>query len=288
MAQAMATQPQGGENLLYVSNGQVVFVYTYWRGKMVGTLSGFAGARGLCANAAGDIFVPFIYGFSATYEFAHGGQSPIALLGFNYSYSHACSVDPKTGALAVIGGPDSGRGATYVTIYRPRDTHRWRLGKSYEVASLSRGAFCGYDASSDLFCDGTSSSGAFVLAELPANGSAFTTITVKQSIAGAGQVQWDGKHLAIGDTGVSPSIIYQFDVSGSSAKKVGSTTLAGSTTVEQFWIQNGLVIAPDVKAACGQSEAGCIFYYRYPAGGSAAKTIRLRGAYGATVSPALR
>jgi len=79
-------------------------------------------------------------------------------------------------------------------------------------------------------------------------------------------------------------VIYQFDVSGSIATESGSTKLGGSTMVEQFWIQRGSVIAPDPKRSCGGSQAGCIAIYRYPAGGSAVKTIELPAAFGATVS----
>jgi hypothetical protein len=149
---------------------------------------------------------------------------------------------------------------------------------------MSSSTFCGYDNHGDLFVDGKDSNGAFVLAELSKGSQTFTTISVSQSIESPGQVQWDGKHLAIGDTGVVPSVIYQFDVSGSSATKVGATTLNDSMMVEQFWIQGGKVIAPDPKRSCGGSRIGCIAIYPYPAGGAAVKTIALASAFGAAVS----
>lgn len=101
-------------------------------------------------------------------------------------------------------------------------------------------------------------------------------------------MQWDGKHLAIGDTGASPSVIYQFDVSGNSATKVGAATVMGSMMVEQFWIQGGKVIAPDPKRSCGGSRVGCIAIYPYPAGGSAVKAIALASAFGAAVRASYR
>ena len=78
-------------------------------------------------------------------------------------------------------------------------------------------------------------------------------------------------------------MIYQFDVSGSSATEVGSTKLGGSRTLEQFWIQGDRVVAADSARLCGQT-LGCIVLYRYPAGGSAIRTTSLSGAFGATVS----
>jgi hypothetical protein len=280
-------QEAKGRDLLYVSNGNSgysgkVFVYTYPSGKKIGTLAIMDGARGLCVDKAGDVFVTFNAFEGGTYEFAHGGQSPIAYLGYYYGSgdANACSIDPATGALAVIGSYES----AFVTVYHYKPRRGWRIGRSYQVSGMANGSFCGYDDKGNLFCDGTTSSGEFALAELPSASKTFENIAVNKSIKAPGQVQWDGAHLAIGDTGVSPSIIYQFNVSGSTATEVGSTTLKGSSAVQQFWIQGGRIVVSDEKRSCRQSEEGCVAFYKYPAGGSAIKTLPLPGAFGATVS----
>jgi hypothetical protein len=272
-----------GRNLLYASTlgDKPVYVYTFPGGKMIGLLNGPIGPRGMCVDRSSDIFTPFIYIPGGVYEFAHGGGTPIAYLGFPYDGENGCSVDPTTGDLAVVGGSDF---YPALVVYRYKGKRGWGFAESYTIQAMKSCAFGGYDNHGDLFVDGKDSSGAFVLAELPKGSKTFITISVSQGIIAAGQVQWDGKHLAIGDTGVSPSVIYQFDVSGSTATNVGSTTLGGSTMVEQFWIQGRNVIAPDPKRSCGGSQTGCIAIYRYPAGGSAVKTIDLIGAFGATVS----
>jgi hypothetical protein len=271
-----------GRNLLYASTlgDEPVYVYTYPDGKMIGLLNGPIGPRGMCVDRSSDIFIPFIYIPGGIYEFAHGGGTPIAYLGFPYDYENGCSVDPTTGDLAVVSG---GEFDPALLIYHYKGLRGWGFARSYKLQSMSSSAFCGYDNHGDLFVDGKNSSDAFVLAELSKDRKTFATISVSQTIEAPGQVQWDGKHMAIGDTGVSPLVIYQFDVSGSIATKVGSTTLGGSTMVEQFWIQRGNVIAPDPKRSCG-SQTGCVAIYRYPAGGSAVKTIELGNAFGATVS----
>jgi hypothetical protein len=281
-------QDAKGRDLLYVSNGEYigkVFVYTYPSGKKIGTLASMDGARGLCVDKAGDVFVTFDAFEGGTYEFAHGGQSPIAYLGYYYGSgeANACSIDPATGALAVIGSYDS----AFVTVYHHKPKRGWRIGRSYQVSGMASGSFCGYDDRGNLFCDGTTSSGEFVLAELPSQSKTFANITVNESIKAPGQVQWDGTHLAIGDTGISPSKIYQFSVSGSTATEVGSTTLKGSKTAEQFWIQGARVIVSDESRSSSQSKDGGVAFYRYPAGGSATKTLTLQGAFGATISLAL-
>jgi hypothetical protein len=144
---------------------------------------------------------------------------------------------------------------------------------------MAEGSFCGYDNKNNLFVDGITEGGSFELAELPKGASAFTTIRLKQNISAPGQVQWDGKYLAVGDAGVSPSIIYQFSISGSSGTAVGSTTLNGSKMVEQFWIQGKTVIGPDFYF----SGTG-VGFWPYPGGGNADRTISLYDPFGATVS----
>jgi hypothetical protein len=272
-----------GRNLIYASTlgNEPVYVYTYPDAKMIGILNGPVGPRGMCVDRASDIFIPFVYIPGGIYEFAHGGGTPIVYLGFPYDGENGCSIDPTTGNLAVVTGGDY---KPALVVYHYKGLRGWGFAKSYTLPSMSNSAFCGYSNHGDLFVDGKDGSGAFALAELSKGSKTFATISVSQSIKAPGQVQWDGTHLAIGDTGVSPSVIYQFDVSGSIAKKVGSTTLGDSAMVEQFWIQRGNVIAPDPKRSCGSGQAGCIAIYRYPAGGSAVKTIELTGAFGATVS----
>ena len=78
--------------------------------------------------------------------------------------------------------------------------------------------FLGYDKTGNLFVDGYDSSYKFHYAELPAGGSSFTDITLSQTPVGSGNVQWDGKYMAVGDTA---STIYQTQ----GGTVVSSTTL---------------------------------------------------------------
>lgn len=280
---ASSAQHARGRNLLYVAQDDGVRVYTFPGLKSIGSLGGFAGAEGLCSNDAGDVFVPFIDGYGGAYEFAHGGEDPIGYLSAPYGYARACAVDPKTANVAILNGY-LGDGA-YATVYHYKRHGGWRLGKSYEIPGVYSGANCGYDASSDLFCDGTSSqSGGFSLAELPANSDSFATVNVNQQITTPGQVQWDGTHLAIGDEGISPSVIYRFTINGSSLTAVAETTLNGSVHVEQFWIRGNRVVAPDYARECQGSVRGCIAVYPYPGGGSALATLSVFEAQGTTIS----
>ncbi len=98
------------EDLLYIAAGLVdgaVYVYTYPRGRFVGTLTGFAEPFGECTDSAGDVFIVAFSNTSSSssstiYEYAHGGTTPIAMLS-DPSAGVACAIDPVSGNLAVSG-----------------------------------------------------------------------------------------------------------------------------------------------------------------------------------------
>jgi len=268
-------------DLLYVSKpfypgARDVYVYTFPGAKPIGMLGGFGEPKSECADKAGNIFI-IDASDSYIYEYTHGGTSPIAIVQSNEVAAAGCSVDPVSGNLAVSGG-GSGN-VVSIFVYKPR--RGWSFPKTYSVSGMSSGAFCSYDDKGNLYLDGTSVSRTFKLVELPKNTKTFVTVTLNKSIGAPGQVQWDGKHLAIGDAGSEPLTIDEFAMSGSSGTKVGSTTLGGSKEVVDFWIQGNWVVGPDYD----YSGAGAGFW-PYPAGGNSNKTIDLYEPYGAVVSVA--
>jgi hypothetical protein len=261
-------------DLLYLSSGQRVSVYSYPHGGLVGILTGFSEARGECVDKAGDVFITD-NGTFATYEYAHGGTSPIATLNSAYSFPSSCSIDPTTGRLAVV----SLEGVT-IFVHNKRG---WRYPKPYRDSIYFNG-YGGYDDSGDLFIDGTSAppSSVFQFQELPKGSSTFVNVTLNQAIKSPGEIQWDGHYLAVGDSGRKPFVIYQFSISGSDGNVQGSTVLRGtSNDVGQFWIQRERILAPDYVKD-GKSFTGI---FKYPAGGAPTKTIAAEGT-GTVVSPA--
>ena len=261
-------------DLLYVSSGSFVYVYSYPRGGKVGMLAGFSEPRGECADAAGNIFITDS-GTFATYEFAHGGTTPIATLYGGYSLPSACSIDPTTGNLAVVA-------LVGVSVFA-HNKRGWRYPKPYHDGIYFT-SYGGYDNEGNLFVDGTSAppSTAFQFQELKKGSNTFVNVALDQAVQAPGQVQWDGQFLAVGDSGVKPSVIYQFSVTGSSGSVQGTTILRGTTkSVRQFWIRKGKVVAPDY----GKDDKSFLGFYKYPAGGSPNQTIAIDGA-GSVVSPA--
>lgn len=254
----MAPDAMSGD-LLYVADAQTfdVSVYSYPKGKLVGTLTGLNDPTGLCTDKSGNVWI-VNEGASNLVEYAHGGTSPIATLGDPGQEPRSCSVNLRNGALAVSNIFTTSFTQGSVSIYaRAKGTP-----KTYSDPNLYEANYLGYDDRGNLFIDGFNTSFAFAFAELPAHATAIKDIALNQSIGFAGGVQWDGKYVAVGDQDTNS--IYQ--VAGATGTVVGSTPLTGGADVEQFWKQGRKVVGPN-------ASAGTVGFWNYPAGGSPTKTI---------------
>lgn len=273
-------------DLLYVSDGpnNVVDVYTYPKGKLVGTLGGFSWPEGECADAQGNVWITSQDQFEI-FEYAHGGKTPIATITQQDQLLDGCSVDTTTGALAV----DSlcqvhafecisyGSVFVYTNIKKPPT--------QYSDSNIGYVYFCGYDSNGNLFVDGEQpQNGPFQLAELPKGSSTFTNISLNRIIYYPGGVQWDGKYVAVGDQQAGDELtssVHQIAVKGSTGTVVSTTKLEGTLDVVQFWIQGSRIVAPDIQ----KGNAGDVRLFSYPLGGVPLRVISgLSQPLGATVS----
>jgi hypothetical protein len=247
--------------LLYVSDqdNAVVDVYSYPKGALKGTLTGFADPEGECVDKAQDVFITD-FRANVIYEYAHGGTFPVAVLADPGGQPIGCSVNRKNGNLAVsnIFGISSAPGN--IEVYAGAQGEP----TMYVNPAVPILYFCGYDNKGNLFIDGLGNSDNFLFEELPNNSSTFTNVTLSQTIYSPGGVQWDGKYVAVGD--YSHGGIYQFTISGSTGTLEGSTPLNNSFEVNQFWIQGA-------KVTAGSSAFNPhVDLYDYPAGGNPIKT----------------
>ncbi len=235
--------------LVYISDfgAADVEVFTYPQLRLAGVLTGFRELRGECTDPSGYVWI-VDQSKGEVLEYAHGGTTPVNVLSAPDPWG--CATSPTSGDLAV-----SYAAAGQIEIFH----NAAGSGTVVTDPNFAGTYFLGYDNTGNLFVDGYDSSNNFHYAELPAGGSSFTDITLSQTPGGIGNVQWDGKYMAIGDTA---STIYQ--TQGSTV--VSSTTLG--SCVEQFFIlpSKHKVIAPDT---C-DGNAGI---FAYPAGGSALQTI---------------
>jgi hypothetical protein len=258
------------QTLLYVSDGgaDAVLIYSYHAGKVVGKLTHLQDPAGVCSDPTGNVWV--VNSASLTIlQYAHGATKSKATLDDSGSANPlGCSVDPRTGNLAVTNlGTASGGGN--LAIY----TSAQGSATTYTDPDLMYVYFCGYDLSGNLFVDGLDGTYHFVLAELPSGGATLQTISLGGNVGFPGGVAWDGKYVAIGDQyyqSKHAAAIFQYSVSGSAGTLEGKTVLSGTCDALQFAIpkdggkrdqQRNTVVVPD---ACSNSAA----FYDYPAGGS--------------------
>lgn len=259
-------------SLLYVTNSAgTVDVYSWPALGKVGTLTDFKTPYGMCVDKSANVYIAD-YGAREIDEYAHGGSSPIKQLADSAGNPIACAIDEKTGNLAISNlGIDSRHPGNVLVFHQGR-------GKptKYAISGFQLIWFLSYDNASDLFLDGEADS-VVSLAELANGGHAFQNVAMNQTIGFPGDVQWDGKYLAVGDQ--SNDVVYQFAISGSTAVLAGSTSLHGASDVFQFWITGGTNRNRQGTAIVGASYGNNrVEVWDYPAGGTPTK--RLAGFYG--------
>jgi len=253
------------QDLLYVvrNSANEVSVYTYPKGKSVGTLSDIPGALGICSDIGGDVFVVATES-QQIYEFAHGGSSPIATLDDSGNNPNGCAIDPSSGNLAVTGGLGLANAAIYQNAQGSPTVYTDTFAAAF--------TYCTYDSQSNLFI------GAENLFELPKGGNSFVEIPITggPSETSPPGIQWDGNYIALQETSSSkhgPTKIFQVSISGSSASVVNEIDLSSRLNKNpnlgaQFWINGGTIVSPE-------SMNKNVGLWRYPKGGKAYHTVKV-------------
>ncbi|MBV9648310.1 MAG: hypothetical protein JO043_12645 [Candidatus Eremiobacteraeota bacterium] len=243
------------KRLLYISDvfGNVVYVFNYPKLTPAGVLTGFSQPEGLCTDQQGDVWVTSTLD-SQLIEYAHGAKTPKQTLKDPNQAPADCSVDPKSGDLAVTNIIDNEGGPGSVSIYK----NAAGKPKIYGDAAFSREFYLSYDDHGTIWVDGQDSNGAFVYASF-AHGT-FTNVTLRGGVINdAGGVAFVDGHVTVGDQQGAGgySIVYQ--TSGSTI--TGSTPLLESSDVAEYLIVNGEVLAVDAL-----SES--LGFWPYPVGGT--------------------
>ena len=268
--------------LLYVSDQKTndVYVYSYPNGKMVGTLTGFAAPYGQCSDKSGNVFITQFDASEVT-EYAHGGTNPIKTLDTPGVYPMGCSVDAKTGNLAV---------ASFISDNYPAGilvfAHATGTPTEYQAPGMYYYFPPAYDNRGNLFVEveGASSGGTSVV-ELPRGSATFKTLYLNVTIHFPGGVQWDGTHVDLDDQLFSASGgsgIYQMQVKGKFATMTNEFALPGScgiSDVVQPWVQGSEIIGPD-------TNCGTVGIDSYPGGVNQQYLSGTQYPAGATVSKA--
>lgn len=269
-------------DLAYITDikTNTVSVYTFPHGKRVGKLKGFHTPEGACSDVkTGHVYI-VDQEKSQVQEFSHGGTAPIMTFADKDEFPVGCSIDPTTGSLAVTNINSTKGGAGSVVVYSANENGK---GTKINDSAIKAVYFCGYDKAGDLFIDGTSgvAGGDFEFAELASGAKKFTPITLTQSIGGPGEVQWDGKHIAIMDT--SSSTIYRYKIKGTVATLAATTIVPGSGQ-GQFWIVTTRNEKRAHKIVMPDSVNADVGFYKYPGAQQLKLVRRFKKPVGATVS----
>lgn len=280
LAQSHINGTGTGDLIYAASSGDAIDILSYPDGSLIEsfTPANTVYQQGLCSDASGDVFVTALNSANQGYVsvYAHGGTQPVRTLAETQTWPYGCSIDPKTGNLAVssISGPG---GPGYVAIYRKaRGTPA-----IYQDSAFSNYYFCGYDNNGNLFVDGTGGGNQIYLAELPKGSNSFLNFSLNKSIAEPRQVQWDGKYVTLAEQDKRSYQIHRLSFSGSAATIVGTTKLNkwSAHSPVQSWIVNNLVFVP-----AGHLE-GKLGFWRYPKTGNPIReTSNLSGLLGVTIS----
>ncbi|MGA8661231.1 MAG: hypothetical protein WB644_02890 [Candidatus Cybelea sp.] len=280
--------PQGklrNETLLYVSNAAGdVTVYRYWHHTFLTQLTGLKAPKGECVDTIGNVFITDS-GLEKIREYAHGGAKAIHILDDSGYEPYGCSVDPKTGNLAVANDRASNGGAGGIVIYK----HASGSGQFYgPIKGLSNPVALGYDDRGNLLMVSLYQESSYEYASfglLPKDGQSFIPVELYQVSYGSPfenvrSVQWDGEYWAVADNG---SILrYSIERTGLVTYE-GAIALSGGGYDNQLWITN----FPDGSQIVGAvSYSNDVAYWHYPAGGGSIATITefLNDPYGVTVS----
>jgi hypothetical protein len=98
----MSPDARRSQGLIYVSDSATydVYVYSFPSGQLVGTLTDQNNPAGLCTDNKNNVYVTQLYGHQIV-EYRHGRTTAIKTLSDSGYEPGACSVDQKTGDLAV-------------------------------------------------------------------------------------------------------------------------------------------------------------------------------------------
>jgi len=265
-------------DLLYVSNpgNNTVTVYAYQSQKLVGTLNGFSDPAGLCADAAGDVWITNERK-SNVIEYAHGGTQPIKTLSDGSKTPLACSVDETTGNLAVLN-------ADNVAVYQGASGSPkfYRGGGVYGYYAL------GYGGHGDLLVDGGSydNPNFIAFAQLPLGTTHLKQVVLSKTLQWAPPtfVQWDGQFWIVGT-----ETLDWFKIAGNTGRFEGYSMLSPTSSIAQFWIASvGGSSARGNQIVVTEDNPYKVEFFQYPAGGRPFASIidGLSDPYGITVSKA--
>jgi hypothetical protein len=254
------------QSLVYVADAQTadVYVYSYPKGILLQTLTGFQETQGECADKNSNVFITDLAPYSGSskiLEYARGGSAPIATFN-DPGYGErpwSCAVDSTTGNLAVTN--------VDLNHYPNSDLVVYPSGSSTPITYtnipyLTVPYYCVYDDKGDLFVAGQYRVYQFGFDELRKGSSGFVHIRLEHRpfVSPDSAIQWDGKYIVIGGR---HDYVTQYLIHGLIGTKAAEITLDGASILS-FWLQGKRLVV---------SNGQTVTIYSYPVGGTALKTL---------------
>jgi hypothetical protein len=245
--------------LLYVSNqgSGTVTVYDYKNGSdltLVGTLTGFSLPGGMCTDKNGNVYITD-YPNRRISIYAHGAQTPTAVVQQKVGFPYACAVDPMSGDLAVTDEHPNAHYVSHATvdIYAPGQYKGQGsiYGGNY---TFDAAYFDTYDASGNLFVDGTPCQSSYCyygggppsLFELPKGSTKFVRLTMSgATLKDPTGLNWVKPALLLTDALKGTPVGYKVVVSGSNAQVVATIPYAGTDKPYGVGQRAHSIIVPD-------------------------------------------
>jgi hypothetical protein len=260
-------------DLLYVGSyvGRSVLVYDYHTRELVQTLTGFTDPAGLCADAAGNVYVTDGYAYDIV-EYHHGATKPFRYLADPNGFPWSCAVNPVNGDLAVANGVSLSDGKYGILIYKKARG----VPKLYTDSAVPFYFDCAYDPHGNVFFDGESEGDNQALeGELTAAGKKFINLALEPNVEFAGGIAWWHDRLAIADP--ESGDILRYRIAGSAGKLSGRTRFEEAPSVGAFFIDGNTVIGADYD----DNDVGA---WPFPKGGGARYTLGVETPQGVVVS----
>ncbi len=252
------------QKLLYVADYYTgdVYVYSYPQGVRVDKIACCVSPQGLCASNAGAVWVVNTASDDLL-EFRHGGTKPERKLKDTLFWPFACSVDSKTGDVALSNNFNNGGGSVLIFPKTGGKPIRVAIPSSYTPY------FVAHDGSGNLFIDGLDSAYNFELIKVNPGQRKAVVVTVDRrfSTFSPAGLKWDGTDLAVGNAyGGRGNEIYRMHIAGTHATLDGTVRLLSYGYLTDFTIQENEIIA---SVCCGT-----VAIWPYPKGGKPIKTLK--------------
>lgn len=245
-----------------------IFVYSLPKLTETMTLTGFNEPQGMCTTKTGDVWIANT-GTEQMLEYSPAGKEIVSVTDY-YGYPVGCAVDAQADLAVtdIFGFSGSGQVVFYCCS---------TAGVKLSNPSQYYYYFVTFDPKGNIFVDGKSSAGSFMLSECPRGRTSCSTVNISgATIYFPGFTQWDNRKndLVVGDQlcgDTESACAYSMTISGSTATVTGKTTFENYKGGADCDLVQGALNAKGNQFGAGMGPCGSVSatadIWAFPAGG---------------------